>query len=155
MRHGENHERLQALHRVTNVSRQANRRIPVSHKYPPGDLNLWPLWQEANRLVHWTSETWWESWEIAGSRQDSNFKHILCVSNSLFAANMIYININVNSSFCAFVSVTCPVIANHIIGNRPLTICKEKINQTNVVLLIFCLLIIHDEARRMKCSWHV
>jgi hypothetical protein len=27
----------------------ANRRIPVSHKYPPGDLNMSPLWQEANR----------------------------------------------------------------------------------------------------------
>ncbi len=26
-----------------------NRRIPVSHKYPPGDLNLGPLWREANR----------------------------------------------------------------------------------------------------------
>ncbi len=38
---------------------------------PPGDLNLWPLWREANRVVHWTSETWWESCEIAGSPQGS------------------------------------------------------------------------------------
>ncbi len=36
---------------------------------PPGDLNLWPLVREANRLVHWTSETWWGSCEIAGSPQ--------------------------------------------------------------------------------------
>ncbi len=36
---------------------------------PPGDLNLGSLWREANRLVHWTSETWWESCEIAGSPQ--------------------------------------------------------------------------------------
>ncbi len=28
---------------VTNVASQANRRIPVAHKYPPGDLNLGPL----------------------------------------------------------------------------------------------------------------
>ncbi len=34
---------------------------------PLGILNLGPLWREANRLVHWTSETWWESCEIAGS----------------------------------------------------------------------------------------
>jgi hypothetical protein len=34
---------------VTNVARHANRRIPVPHKYPPGDLNLGPLWREANR----------------------------------------------------------------------------------------------------------
>ncbi len=39
------------------------------HISPPGDLNLWPLWREANRLVYWTSETWWESCEIAGSPQ--------------------------------------------------------------------------------------
>jgi hypothetical protein len=41
------------------------------HISPPGDLNLWPLWREANRLVHWTSETWWESCETAGSPQGS------------------------------------------------------------------------------------
>ncbi len=51
------------------VADNANRRIPVSHKYPPGGLNLCPLWREANRLVHWTSETWWKSCEIAGSPQ--------------------------------------------------------------------------------------
>jgi hypothetical protein len=38
---------------------------------PPEDLNLRPLWREANRLVHWTSETWWDSCEIAGSPQGS------------------------------------------------------------------------------------
>jgi hypothetical protein len=27
----------------------ANRRFPVSHKYPPGDLNPGPSWREANR----------------------------------------------------------------------------------------------------------
>ncbi len=36
-----------------HVADNANRRIPVSHKSPPGDLNLWPLWREANRLVMW------------------------------------------------------------------------------------------------------
>jgi hypothetical protein len=59
------------LYNQAAVARHANRRIPVSHMYPPGDLNLWPLWWEANRLVHWTSETWWESCEIAGSPQGS------------------------------------------------------------------------------------
>ncbi len=31
------------------VRDKANRRIPVSHKYPQGDFNPSPLWQEANR----------------------------------------------------------------------------------------------------------
>jgi hypothetical protein len=33
------------------------------------------LWREANRLVHWTSETWWESCEIAGSPQIFQMKN--------------------------------------------------------------------------------
>jgi hypothetical protein len=39
------------------------------HISPPGDLNLGPLWQEANRLVHWTSETWWDCRLSTASRK--------------------------------------------------------------------------------------
>jgi hypothetical protein len=55
---------------VTNVARQCYQENPGVTYVPPGDLNLWPLWREANRLVHWTSETWWEACEIAGSPQN-------------------------------------------------------------------------------------
>jgi hypothetical protein len=43
---------------VTNVARQANRRIPVSHKYPPGGFEPGSLVTGSNQVVHWTSETW-------------------------------------------------------------------------------------------------
>jgi hypothetical protein len=55
---------------VGTVARQANRRIPISHKYLPGDWTQVPH-DRKQTGCHWTSETWYECIEIAGSPQGS------------------------------------------------------------------------------------
>ncbi len=47
-------ERVGELAKGGAVSNNANRRIPVSHKYPPGDLNPGPLFTGSKHVVHWT-----------------------------------------------------------------------------------------------------
>jgi hypothetical protein len=50
----------------------ANRRIPASHKYPLG-IEPGSLMTGSKRVVHWTSETWCECSEIAGSPPAANY----------------------------------------------------------------------------------
>jgi hypothetical protein len=49
------------------VGRQANRRIPVSHKYPPLGIEPGSLITGSRRVNRWTSGTVYECSEIAGS----------------------------------------------------------------------------------------
>ncbi len=100
MRHGENHVRLQALHRAPPSSRlrrlwsqkgDLQRAWNRDRKAVWDQVGLSHFWHEGlvtvgdeallmiNHVgvtnvafVHWTSETWWESCEIAGSPQAQN-----------------------------------------------------------------------------------
>ncbi len=47
------------------------------HISPPRGFEPGSLVTGSKQVVHWTSETWWEWSEIAGSPQDNN-KHTLC-----------------------------------------------------------------------------
>jgi hypothetical protein len=55
--------------RVTNIARNANRKIPVSHMYPPG-IGPGSLMTGRNQVDYWTSSgTMYECSEIPGSPQ--------------------------------------------------------------------------------------
>ncbi len=67
LRRGHNDDQSRRGHQCSIATLTGESRFYIST--PQGNLNLGPLWREANRLVHWTSETWWEWSEIAGSPQ--------------------------------------------------------------------------------------
>jgi hypothetical protein len=60
---------------VTNVARQANRRIPISHNTPLG-IDPGSLMTGSKQVDHWTSGTVCECSEIEGSPHPHGFSSI-------------------------------------------------------------------------------
>ncbi len=83
LRRGHRNDQSRRGHQCSETSLTGE--ILVSHKYPPRGFEPGSLVTGSKQVVHWTSETWWEWSEIAGSAQwhvfVNKFKYVLCITS--------------------------------------------------------------------------